>query len=65
MKKEPETLQSSEPLDDSGLPQEQNRPQQEEYTPRPLGVRIFALVLAVIVIIGVILWYYNIFTAGK
>ena len=40
---------------------DENAEEQEPYTPRPLGFRIFALVLAVLVIIGVILYYYHIF----
>lgn len=39
--------------------------EKKEYTPRPLGIRIFAWVLAILVIAGVILYYYNIFTAGR
>ena len=37
----------------------------DSYTPRPLGFRIFALVLAALVILGTIIYYYNIFTAGR
>ena len=35
--------------------------EKEEYTPRPLGLRIFAWVLAILVIIGLALYYYHIF----
>ena len=37
-------------------------PEKEPYTPHSTGMRILALVLAVIVIIGLILWYYHLFT---
>lgn len=37
---------------------------QEPYVPRPLGLRILAWVLAITVVIGMILYYYNFFTAG-
>ena len=41
----------------------QDAEQPEPYTPRPLGVRIFAWVLAILVIIGLALYYYNIMFA--
>ena len=33
----------------------------EPYVPRPMYQRVLALILAIIVIIGVILFYYNFF----
>ena len=41
----------------------QDAAQPEPYTPRPLGVRIFAWVLAILVIVGLALYYYNIMFA--
>lgn len=46
------------------LPYEREEDRQSTYEPRPLGFRIFALVLAILVVIGLILYYFNIFTAG-
>ena len=62
---EKQELQEQELLEEAPqeLPEEAAQPQ--PYTPRPLGFRIFALVLAILVIIGTILYYINIFTAGR
>lgn len=45
--------------------EEDGQTPQEPYKPRPLAFRIFALALAALVIVGLILYYYNIFTAGR
>ena len=46
-------------LDEKGqLPQDEPKQEPEPYVERPRGQRILAWVLLVIVIIGVILWYY-------
>ncbi len=61
-----EEKQTEELLDEEAqaLPDTENK-EPEPYTPRPLGFRIFALVLAILVIIGTILYYINIFGAGR
>ena len=65
---EAETEQTPAPLDKDGTIPELTGEAKEEpapYTPRPLGFRIFALVLAALVIVGLILYYTNIFNAGR
>ena len=63
MEEKQELQETEEILDEEAqaLPEETAQP--EPYTPRPLGFRIFAWVLAILVIIGTILYYYNIMTA--
>lgn len=49
-------------VEESELPEDTVQPEEkEEYTPRPLSLRIFAWVLAILVIIGLALYYYHIF----
>jgi len=46
-------------LDETGqLPQQEPQQEPEPYVERPRSQRIFAWILFVIVVIGVILWYY-------
>lgn len=40
---------------------DEEKKKKEEYVPRPLYQRVLAWVLVIIVIIGVILFYYNFF----
>ena len=60
-----ETTEEVPQAEEPQTPEEVVQAGQDTYTPRPLGFRIFALVLAILVIIGTILYYYHIFTAGR
>ena len=59
---EEELPEETAPVEENELPDDTAQPEEkEEYTPRPLGLRIFAWVLAILVIIGLALYYYHIF----
>lgn len=55
-------MKKEEALEQAQAPAQEE--EKEPYTPRPVGIRILAWVLAILLTIGLILYYYNIFTAG-